>query len=286
MTIRSVNPALLVPSFSRVSCVTTWNRGPPPSGEKCQWGNALCPPSARASNGTHSADEPGTAQGDRSMETTTRLNEAADNPRSRRALLAGVVGGVGAWLVSAAQRAMPVEAAAGNPILAGRFNSAGPNSTELRANTTKPTFRAFQLGSGTGLRAESTTGRAVMATAGNSGTGVLAYSPNYIGVLATTKTGISVNARAAGLNSIALFGDARGRNALALFANGPSHFAGDVSIVGRLVVTTPATVGQTSASQMPSSGDMQLFARDNGRGKTQLCVQFASGAVQILATEP
>jgi hypothetical protein len=220
------------------------------------------------------------------METTTRLNEAADNPRSRRALLAGVVGGLGAWLVSAAQRAMPVEAAAGNPMLAGRFNSGGPNSTELRATTTKPAFRAIQRGGGNGVRAEATTGRAVMAIAGRHGTGVLAHSPNYVGVLGTTDTGIGVNARAAGLNSIALFGDARGTNALALFADGPSHFGGDVSIVGRLVVTQPVTSGQTSAAQAPSSGSMRLFARDNGRGKTQLCVEFATGTVQVLATEP
>jgi len=29
-----------------------------------------------------------------------------------------------------------------------------------------------------------------------------------------------------------------------------------------------------------------LFTRDNGAGKTQLCVQFGTGSVQILATEP
>lgn len=30
----------------------------------------------------------------------------------------------------------------------------------------------------------------------------------------------------------------------------------------------------------------RLFARDNGSGKTQLCVVFASGAVQVIATQP
>ena len=69
------------------------------------------------------------------MEPTTKLNEAVDNPRSRRALLAGVVGGLGAWLVSAAQRAMPAEASAGEPVLAGRSNSGGRSMTELTANT-------------------------------------------------------------------------------------------------------------------------------------------------------
>ena len=101
------------------------------------------------------------------MASTTDLNEAADNPRSRRVLLAGVVGGLGAWPVSAAQRAMPAEAAAGYPALAGRSNSGGGFSTELRANTTKPTFRAVQLGGGQRpAPGEATSGRAVMGTAG------------------------------------------------------------------------------------------------------------------------
>ncbi len=29
-----------------------------------------------------------------------------------------------------------------------------------------------------------------------------------------------------------------------------------------------------------------LFSKDNGAGKTQICVKFPSGAVQVLATEP
>lgn len=39
----------------------------------------------------------------------------------------------------------------------------------------------------------------------------------------------------------------------------------------------------------PSSGAVdtaRLFARDNGAGKTQLCVIFSSGAIQVLATQP
>lgn len=36
----------------------------------------------------------------------------------------------------------------------------------------------------------------------------------------------------------------------------------------------------------PSTNNARLFARDNGAGKTQLCVRFATGAVQVLSTEP
>ena len=36
----------------------------------------------------------------------------------------------------------------------------------------------------------------------------------------------------------------------------------------------------------PTPGRARLFMRDNGSGKTQFCVRFASGAVHVLATEP
>jgi hypothetical protein len=36
----------------------------------------------------------------------------------------------------------------------------------------------------------------------------------------------------------------------------------------------------------PSSNQAVVYARDNGAGKTQLCVRFATGAIQVLATEP
>lgn len=36
----------------------------------------------------------------------------------------------------------------------------------------------------------------------------------------------------------------------------------------------------------PSDGQAVLYVKDNGAGKEQLCVRFATGAVQVLATEP
>ena len=43
------------------------------------------------------------------------------------------------------------------------------------------------------------------------------------------------------------------------------------------------TVGDPSN---PPPNEARLFARDNGAGKTQLCVRFPTGAVQVIATEP
>lgn len=36
----------------------------------------------------------------------------------------------------------------------------------------------------------------------------------------------------------------------------------------------------------PTANRVRLYARDNGAGKTQLCARFATGAVQVIATEP
>ena len=36
----------------------------------------------------------------------------------------------------------------------------------------------------------------------------------------------------------------------------------------------------------PGVDGARLFLRDNGSGKTQLCVRFNTGAVQVLATQP
>lgn len=41
-----------------------------------------------------------------------------------------------------------------------------------------------------------------------------------------------------------------------------------------------------AAPPAPISNKARLYVRDNGAGKTQLVVRFATGAVQVLATEP
>ena len=43
---------------------------------------------------------------------------------------------------------------------------------------------------------------------------------------------------------------------------------------------------ERTAPATPSGNKMRLYCRDNGSGKTQLVVQFPTGAVQVVATEP
>lgn len=55
----------------------------------------------------------------------------------------------------------------------------------------------------------------------------------------------------------------------------------------------PGTTAQTylegveiADPDAPAANKGRLYFRDNGSGKTQLVVRFATGAVQVLATEP
>ena len=42
---------------------------------------------------------------------------------------------------------------------------------------------------------------------------------------------------------------------------------------------------ESTPAAPPPDGQVRLFARDNGSGKAQLCVQFATGGPIVLATE-
>jgi hypothetical protein len=64
--------------------------------------------------------------------------------------------------------------------------------------------------------------------------------------------------------------------------------------IGAATATRPRHLFQTGYHQFsevadpaaPAANGARLYARDNGSGKTQLTVVFATGAVQVLATEP
>jgi hypothetical protein len=45
-------------------------------------------------------------------------------------------------------------------------------------------------------------------------------------------------------------------------------------------------IEEISDPPAPATNTARLFVRDNGAGKTQLCVRFPTGAIQVLSTEP
>jgi hypothetical protein len=129
-----------------------------------------------------------------------------DAPRSRRAMLAGALGGLGAWFAAAAAKAAPTEAAAGSALIVGsEANDAGTANTQLLTNSNVVAFKLLQNGPGTALmgyatpgsggtrgvygRTDSPDGDGVQArNAGpaGSGAGMHAFGGNNPGVIAET----------------------------------------------------------------------------------------------------
>jgi hypothetical protein len=55
---------------------------------------------------------------------------------------------------------------------------------------------------------------------------------------------------------------------------------------GKVYTTKWYELAEVSTPPAPIANRARLFVRDNGTGKTQLCVRFHTGAVTVLATEP
>ena len=53
-----------------------------------------------------------------------------------------------------------------------------------------------------------------------------------------------------------------------------------------MTITGAFTFAEQTDPAAPAANGATLYCRDNGSGKTQLCVRFPTGAVQVLATEP
>ncbi|OGS24237.1 MAG: hypothetical protein A2314_00920 [Elusimicrobia bacterium RIFOXYB2_FULL_50_12] len=76
---------------------------------------------------------------------------------------------------------------------------------------------------------------------------------------------------------------------LSMYQNGKVAVGGLASpqIDGKLhVVSGHITLEEISAPSNAPTNCARIFCRDNGSGKTQLCVIFPSGTVQVIATEP
>ena len=213
------------------------------------------------------------------------------SPRSRRALLAGALGGLAAWAASTASRVDPAAATTGDPIRMGRLNRAGGTSTELQTNSSKPAFRAIQLGGGAALRGDATTGRGVMGIAGGDGAGVWGYSPGHYGVSGNSRHGSGV-AGFATTTGTGVYGSA----ASGAGVYGVSEFGYGVHAVGSqfrpaLYVDGFADVDKHielyPSFEPPPPGGVKLFALVGGNPqKYSLCVRIESGPVVVLATQP
>jgi len=55
---------------------------------------------------------------------------------------------------------------------------------------------------------------------------------------------------------------------------------------GKVHTTAWYEMSEIGTPAAPLANRARLFLKDNGAGKTQLCVRFATGAVQVIATQP
>ena len=208
------------------------------------------------------------------------IEQSGSKPRSRRVLLAGALGGLGAWAASAISRVTPAAAAAGDPIRMGRFNRAGASMTTLQANHSEPALRVVQNGH------NGPTAGAVSGLARDRGTGVFGGSESGTGVRGFSEDGIAVSGECQFGPAIHGFSDDVGVHGNALFGKGVfgESFSGYAGYFDGKTYVGMLDMPETSASA-PPAGQARLFVRDNGSGKTQLCVQFPTGAPMVLATE-
>ena len=111
--------------------------------------------------------------------------------RSRRALLVGALGGLGAWAASAVGRATPVRAEGETMVVGGEYTTATSRTRLRNQSNAADVFRAESSStatavwgvssSGIGVQGESTSGIGAIGSS-TSGTGALGFSSSWIGV--------------------------------------------------------------------------------------------------------
>lgn len=135
-----------------------------------------------------------------------------------------------------------------------------------------------------GLYGDSTAPNAP-ATLGHSyahSTGVLGYSGGFENPpAAKANTGVYGNA-ANGTGSKGVWGKSPAGHGV----HGESSTGWAGYFDGRVLVDRYLEMVEVSTPSAPGSNHARLFIRDNGSGKTQLCVRFHTGAVRVLATQP
>jgi len=112
-------------------------------------------------------------------------------PRSRRALLAGALGGIGAWAAAALDRAGAVRAANGDPVLVGGTYTSTSVTKISGITNDQAVFWAENTQGGDGLQGSSLAGTAVSATS-TYGPGVQGGSSSNAGVVGNSDTSTGV----------------------------------------------------------------------------------------------
>ena len=206
--------------------------------------------------------------------------------RSRRALLAGVLGGIGAWAASAVGRARPAHAGVDGDVVLGAANTTA-TTTRITVTSNMVGFWASNTGGGIGLRGDSTNyfgsfgestshhgmyGRSSAAdragTIGHStgdGTGILGRSESAGAPLppsSRSKTGVHGYA-AQDTDAVGVFGETtRGIGAVGLATGGSgasfgvfgrSNSTAGTGVAGRGAANRTGVIGFSGGGTFPAS---------------------------------
>jgi hypothetical protein len=116
---------------------------------------------------------------------TARVHDSPtdSNAPSRRALLVGALGGIGAWAAAAVGRASPVRADGQTVLVGGEYATATSLTRITNQTNNTPVFEGSSTGSGEGVRGIS-----------DAGNGVRGFSETSSGVRGTSQGGAGVSA--------------------------------------------------------------------------------------------
>jgi hypothetical protein len=237
--------------------------------------------------------------------------EPAPALTSRRAVLAAAAGAAAAFGAAALARPASVRAADGNPVVVGGEYTAS-TVTGFTATTANALYGTSS--SGIGVAGDSTSGIGVTGHSSSSN-GVFGHSTTEIGVYgrstannqpallgqsvgnstgvqgmtggdvapaaAPTKTGVYGYA-AQDANSVGVRGESPA--GFGVYGKTITGFAGYFN--GKVFSSMFVELAEIVTPAAPGGNRGRLFMRDNGSGKTQLCVKFPTGGTIVLATQP
>ena len=207
---------------------------------------------------------------------TANPQPASKSP-SRRAVLAGALGVLAA---SAIGRPNVVQAHDPDDVALGTSNASSTTTSITNDANANAVLHVSNTAGGNGVNGSSDGMYGVFGSS-SSNVGVSGYSDLSIGV-------------AGGGGSTGVWGETHNGNGNGVYGSATSGhgvhgiattgFAGHFS--GKVYVSKFQEMPEVSTPSAPSANKARLFVRNNGSGKTQLCVRFPTGAVQVIKTEP
>jgi hypothetical protein len=231
---------------------------------------------------------------------------------SRRALLAGALGGLGALAAQALGRPTATRAEGQTMVVGGEYLDATSRTYIQNLTTDADVLVGYSGGNGYGVYGGSSSNTGVYGVSSSwfgvqglsgSHTAVYGQSTSNIGVYgfsyaanqpatfgwsyngATGVQGVSGTSLPAAKPKTGVYGYAnQDSSSKGIYGESPAGYAG--YFAGKVYTTRFHEMQEISAPAAPNANRARVFVRVNGSGKTQLCARFNTGAIQVIATQP